>query len=222
MVDITKLFTISATTTMIILMSKFGSNFLLEYLDETIDLPEFAWILVPYFLLLLPMSIDEYYRNYKDCKDKSFAENALHAITSTSKSILATDIMGFVIGFLPFVGMATTVLEFVPYIGSGLVWLLAYFIYRKINDIKDLLYSLLNIFGPLKSVLSPVISIFSKVFGVMFAPMLIIFKPLIMLLNLVWEIVDINDKCEVTSFYKSMLYTGMSVGIAYVNETMPF
>ena len=82
----------------------------------------------------------------------------------------------------------------------------------------DLMNSLLNIFGPLK----PFIPIFSKMFGAMFAPFLIIFKPLIMLLKFVWEIVDINDKCEVTSFYKSVLYTGMSIGIAYVNEIMPF
>lgn len=215
MIDLSKVFDISFATVMIVLSSRFVADMVLTYFDDMYGVNTIMWILVSHLFLLLPLSVEEYIKKYKDCQSKNFFENILDSIKSTSKTVAATDMMAFIIGFLPFVGIAVTVLEFVPFIGPGLVWLFCYFVYRKVNDIMRLLG---KAFEPISKIASPIISPIKKMFTSILKPFLIIFKPIIFFFELFFEVITINRNCEVTKFYRSLIYTSMSLGLAVVGE----
>lgn len=213
-----KMFDISFITVMIVLSSKYVADMVLTYFDDMYGVNTIMWILISHLFLLLPLSIEEYIKKYKNCKSKNILENILDSIKSTSKTIVATDMMAFIIGFIPFVGIVVSILEFVPFIGQGLVWLFCYFVYRKINDIIRLLG---KAFEPITKIMKPIgkiISPIKKMFTSVLKPFLVILKPILFIIDLFFEVININKNCEVTNFNRSLIYTSTSIILALIGE----
>ena len=113
-----------------VLFSSTVSNLFLDFLDEQYGVNTFIWYFITYISIMLPVSIFKYNSSSSKCKKRDSFNNMIQALKDTAVTVGIVDILSLVIIFIPVIGSMVDVIEYVPLIGTSIVWLGCFFLYH--------------------------------------------------------------------------------------------